>query len=132
MDTAREAFGPQGSTQNPEPSADGHMDARDEGLGAAAEFGLVAKWSREFGYVSIHDPTTGEWYDIQMKDAPEWARWEANKRLELYRAGRRNAYRLTALQIQKIWDQEHMEVPEESPSLTKRGYVWEDHMEDAE
>jgi hypothetical protein len=47
MDTAREAFGPQGSTQNPEPSADGHMDARDEGLGAAAEFGLVAKWSRE-------------------------------------------------------------------------------------
>lgn len=26
--------------------------------------GLVIKWSREPGYVALHDPTTGEWHDV--------------------------------------------------------------------
>ncbi len=28
-------------------------------LEEASELGLVARWSRKFGYVSVHDPTTG-------------------------------------------------------------------------
>jgi hypothetical protein len=113
-------------------SADEIPPERREELGRAAALGLVAKWSEEFGFIAIHDPTTGDWCDFPTKAAPDWAKWEARKRKELYRAGRRNAYRLTALQIQKIWDEEHMEVPEEAPEVTERGYVWEDHMEDAE
>jgi hypothetical protein len=40
-------------------------------LERASELGLVARWSREFGFISIHDPTTGEWHDIPMKEARE-------------------------------------------------------------
>ena len=29
--------------------------------------GLVIKWSREPGYVSIHDPTTGEWHEVKAE-----------------------------------------------------------------
>jgi hypothetical protein len=36
----------------------------------AAQLGLVATWSAEFGHVSIHDPVEGEWWDLQTKDAP--------------------------------------------------------------
>src|SRR5215217_459421 len=36
----------------------------------AEELGLVARWSREFEFISFHDPTTGEWYDVAIKDAP--------------------------------------------------------------
>ena len=26
--------------------------------------GLVVRWSREPGYVAMHDPTTGEWHEV--------------------------------------------------------------------
>jgi hypothetical protein len=44
--------------------------------------GLAATWSMEFGYVSIHDPTEGEWWDVPTKDAPAWALPEAIRYLE--------------------------------------------------
>ena len=30
--------------------------------------GFVARWSREPGWISLHDPTTGEWYDFPARD----------------------------------------------------------------
>lgn len=72
----------------------------------ADHLGLVASWSGEFGFVSIHDPTTGEWWDLQTGIAPEWAVREARKRKELYKEGNRRAYRLTAREMEKIWDEE--------------------------
>jgi hypothetical protein len=73
----------------------------------AAALGLVAKWSREFGFISIHDPTTGEWHDVTTKDAPSWARWEAGTRKRIYRAGRWDAFELNARQMAEIWEAEH-------------------------
>ena len=46
-------------------------------LEQASELGLVAVWSKHFGYVSVHDPTTGEWHDLRREDAPGWANREA-------------------------------------------------------
>ncbi len=34
--------------------------------------GLVIRWSREPGYVSIHDPTTGEWHEVTASGCPPW------------------------------------------------------------
>jgi len=78
----------------------------DDGLG------LIAKWSHAFGYVSMHDPLTGEWHDLPVKDAPGWALPEARKRKELYKSGNHRAYRLTSIQMQEIREAEHEE-PEE-------------------
>ncbi len=53
----------------------------------ASELGLVAAWSRHFGFVSLHDPTTGEWHDLRREDAPGWAKREAgggSRRLAVY------------------------------------------------
>jgi hypothetical protein len=30
--------------------------------------GFVAKWSREPGWISLHDPTAGEWHDVRARD----------------------------------------------------------------
>jgi hypothetical protein len=49
-------------------------------LEQASEMGLVAMWSRHHGYVSVHDPTTGEWHDLRTGDAPDWAVPEARRR----------------------------------------------------
>ncbi len=72
--------------------------------------GLVAKWAPyeiARGYVSIHDPTEGEWHDLPWKASPSWTRWEARKRAEMYRAGDRHAYDLTSTQMHEIWQAEH-------------------------
>ena len=60
------------------------------------QLGLIATWSVEFGYVSLHDPTTGEWWDLRTTDAPGWAMGEARRRKELYKSGNQRDYRLTA------------------------------------
>ena len=78
-------------------------DKTTEDLG----LGLVATWSGEFGYVSLHDPTSGEWHDLHWKDAPGWAKWEARKRKELYGDGNRKAYRLTSREMAQIWEAEN-------------------------
>ena len=84
----------------------------------ADKLGLVASWAREFGYVSLRDPTTGEWCDVQVREAPSWALWEARKRKELYKDGNRRAYRLTSRQMEEIWRSEQSEdegIVEEHP-----------------
>jgi len=68
-----------------------------------AQLGLVATWSGEFGYVSLHDPTTGEWHDLKTTVAPEWAVGEARQRKELYKSGNRRAYRLSAHDMEDLW-----------------------------
>jgi hypothetical protein len=68
-----------------------------------AGLGLVATWSAEFGYVSLHDPTTGEWHDLKTTVAPEWAVGEARRRKELYKSGNRRAYRLSARDMEEVW-----------------------------
>ena len=78
----------------------------------ADHLGLGAMWSGEFGYISLHDPTTGEWHDVQTKDAPGWAKWEASKRKELYRAGNRKAYRLTSREVGEVWEAERSTIEE--------------------
>ena len=30
--------------------------------------GLVIRWSREPGYISLHDPLTGEWHDVKASE----------------------------------------------------------------
>ena len=73
----------------------------------AEQLGLVATWSIEFGFTAIHDPTTGEWWDLPTKSAPDWAVREAHKRRELYKDGNRRAYRLTAREMEGIWEEKH-------------------------
>jgi hypothetical protein len=68
-----------------------------------AQLGLIATWSAEFGYVSLHDPTTGEWHDLKTTVAPEWAVGEARRRKELYKSGNRRAYRLSARDMEDLW-----------------------------
>ncbi len=42
--------------------------------------GLVIRWSREPGYVSIHDPTTGEWHEVPASGCPPWVLDEVKAR----------------------------------------------------
>ena len=58
----------------------------------SAWLGLIATWSAEFGHVSLHDPTTGDWHDLKTTVAPEWAVGEA-----------RRAYRLSARDMEEVW-----------------------------
>jgi len=96
---------------------------------SASELGLVAVWSRTFGYVSIHDPVFGEWHDVPVKEAPSWAKWEAGKRKELRKSGNKRAYRLTAKEIQEVWESEQVEVRGQS-TIDSRGIVYEDYIEE--
>jgi hypothetical protein len=73
----------------------------------AEELGLVAKWSKTFGFISLHDPTTGEWHDLPTSTTPDWAKSEAFKRKELWKSGDRRAFDLTRAQIEEIWEEEH-------------------------
>jgi hypothetical protein len=57
--------------------------------------------------VSIFDPIEGEWHDVPYKAAPTWARWQARRRAELYRAGDRRAFERTSQEMQEIWHREH-------------------------
>src|SRR5215210_2290729 len=85
----------------------------------AGRRGLVATWSREaFSFISIHDPVEGEWHDVPVSTAPRWARWEARKRKELYKAGDRRAYDRMATEMEEIWREEHPPDPD---------YIVEDH-----
>jgi hypothetical protein len=42
--------------------------------------GLVIKWAREPGWISIHDPTTGEWHEVPASGWPSWVLDEAKAR----------------------------------------------------
>ena len=99
-------------------------------LEQASELGLIARWSREFGFVSIHDPTTGEWHDLPTKETPGWARWEARKRKELSRFGGVKRL-LTSTEMEEIWQEEQAQIWE-TPGVTERGVVYEDYLEEDE
>ncbi len=95
-------------------------------LERASDLGLIARWSRTFGYVSMHDPTTGEWHDLPTKEAPGWAKWEAHKRKELSKFG--DTHRtLTASEIEETWQKEQAQ-KWETPGVTERGIVYEDYL----
>lgn len=34
--------------------------------------GLVIRFAREPGYLSVHDPTTGDWHELQASSCPPW------------------------------------------------------------
>src|ERR671916_3188802 len=34
--------------------------------------GLLIRFSREPGYLSVHDPTTGDWHELQASSCPPW------------------------------------------------------------
>ena|SRR5688500_1254646 len=42
--------------------------------------GFVARWSREPGWISLHDPLTGEWHDWPAADCFPSIVAEANRR----------------------------------------------------
>lgn len=57
-----------------------------ETLANAERLGMIAKWSRgNLGFISILDPTTGEYHDLQVKDAPGWASREARERRDMWK-----------------------------------------------
>lgn len=108
---ARECLGLSSSEDDPVPPVLARVRARR--LEKAGELGLVAKWAsykKAKGHVSVHDPTSGEWHEMPWKAAPSWARWEASKRSDLYKAtddGR--AFDLTASEMRQIWEEHALE-----------------------
>ena len=42
--------------------------------------GLVIRWSREPGWISLHDPTTGEWHEVTTSGCPPWILEDAKAR----------------------------------------------------
>ena len=94
----------------------------------ASELGLIARWSREFGYISIHDPTTGEWHDLPTKEAPGWAKREAHKRKEL-RKHEGITRLLTRDEIEEIFETERPAMWEH-PAINDKGIVYEDYLEE--
>lgn len=78
----------------------------------ASRLGLVARWAMRFGYVGIHDPTSGEWHDLRVGDAPPWAVREARKRKALWGEGETLAYEFTAGEMEEIWESERPVVEE--------------------
>jgi hypothetical protein len=47
-----------------------HVERERRRLEEAASRGLVIKWAREPGYLSLHDPITGEWHEVRASDCP--------------------------------------------------------------
>ena len=90
-------------------------------LEAADELGLRAMWSRHFGYVSIHDPTTGEWHDLRTEDAG-WAVREARQHK------RDKACPPTVRQVEERREDEREHAPH--PAVTDKGIVFEDYIKE--
>jgi len=94
--------------------------------GQAARLGLIAAWSHEFGYVSLHDSITGEWHDLPNAEAPDWAKREAFKRKELGKLGG-VADLLTRAELEEVWDREKMTA--DTRAISRRGLLYEDYIE---
>jgi hypothetical protein len=45
-----------------------HLQRERLRLEEADRRGLVIKWSREPGYIALHDPTTGEWHEVRASE----------------------------------------------------------------
>lgn len=42
--------------------------------------GPVIRFAREPGYLSVHDPTTGDWHELQTSGCPPWMLEDAKAR----------------------------------------------------
>lgn len=47
-----------------------HLERERKRLEEADRRGFVIKWSREPGYISLHNPTTGEWPEVKQSECP--------------------------------------------------------------
>jgi TubC N-terminal docking domain len=56
-------------------------------LEEAERLGPIIKWSKEPGYIAIHDPTTGDWHEVLASECPPWVIEEAKARRQ--RRGRK-------------------------------------------
>ena len=93
----------------------------------ADERGLVSRFSSEFGYIALHDPTTGEWVEVEFKEAPPWAKREAFRRKDLRKAGKRHD--LTAREMEEVWKREQTEMwtaPAPLAEGRKAGLIYDD------
>jgi hypothetical protein len=113
---------PSGTSNVPEIMREAERAAKAK----AEELGLVARWSSEFGFISIHDPTAGEWHDLPTKDAPDWAKRECFKRREL-RKYKGITRLLNRAEMEEVWREEEAEMWEH-PAVDKRGLVYEDYL----
>jgi TubC N-terminal docking domain len=44
------------------------LESERKRLEDADRRGLVIRWSREPGWISLHDPTSGEWHDVKASE----------------------------------------------------------------
>jgi hypothetical protein len=97
-------------------------------LKRASEVGLVARFSREFGYIELHDPTSGEWYEVPFTEAPQWAPNEAFKRKDLRKIGK--AHDLPACEMEELWASEQAEMWSEAPPAPgrKAGLIYDEDL----
>jgi hypothetical protein len=98
----------------------------------AATLGLVARFSYEFGFISIHDPTTGEWHDVPTADAPVWAKKESFKRKELRK--RYESRLLTRYELERIWHRERLKadaLDASAAAVSEKGILFEDYLPDS-
>ena len=106
-----------------------------ERLERAEALGLVARFAHTFGFISIHDPTTGEWYDVATREAPPWARDEAFKRREL-RKYRGITRFLSRAELEEVYREEGQgaerpdAIEEDGHAVDERGIVYADYLED--
>ena len=49
-----------------------HFERERKKLEEADRRGLVIKWAKEPGYITLHDPTTGEWHEVLSSECPPW------------------------------------------------------------
>jgi hypothetical protein len=56
------------------------MERERKRIEEADRRGLVIRWAREPGWISLHDPTTGEWHEIAASGCPPWILGEARTR----------------------------------------------------
>ncbi|CAN5757187.1 hypothetical protein BH18ACT11_BH18ACT11_28640 [soil metagenome] len=45
-----------------------HLERERLRLEGADRRGLVIRWAREPGYVTLHDPTAGEWHEVKASE----------------------------------------------------------------
>jgi len=108
------------------------LEAEQRARAKAEALGFVARWSREFGFISIHDPTSGEWYDLPTKEAPEWAKNECFKRREL-RKLKGITRLLTQAEMEEVWMEEQVEMrhaPAAGLAIDRRGIEYRDYLEE--
>jgi hypothetical protein len=95
--------------------------------GEADRLGLIATLSHKYGYISVHDPTSGDWHDLPTTEAPDWAKREAFKRKELRKLGDVTDL-LTRAELEELWERE--KATADTRAISRRGgLLYEDYIE---